>query len=95
MLKEMPRRLILNIGDQGHRPDNPSNKLVYFWVFGEPSEHDADHGEFDEGHGASDFAFVVSCQSPASADPGEGSLDDPSFWQRHEALLRLRAFNNL
>ncbi len=47
---------------------------------GEPSEHDFDHGEFDEGDGAFDVALVVLGQAPAVADPSEGSLDNPAFW---------------
>lgn len=62
--------------------------------FCEPSEHDFDHGEFDEGDGAFDVSFIVSGEAAAVADPGECSFDDPSFGQRDEACLALRAFDD-
>ncbi len=53
----------------------------------EPSEHDFDHGEFDESNGACDVTLIVLGQATAVADPSEGSLDDPAFWQDGKALL--------
>lgn len=61
---------------------------------GEPSEHDLDHGEFDECDGAFDVALMVLGQAPAVADPGEGSLNDPAFWQDGKALLGLRPLDD-
>lgn len=61
----------------------------------EPSEHDFDHGEFDEGDGTPDVPFIVSGEPPAVADPGECALDDPPFGQDDEPGLALRAFYNV
>lgn len=48
----------------------------------QPSEHDADHGEADEGDDGSGVALEITRQPAAAADPGEGSFDDPAF--RHD-----------
>jgi len=53
---------------------------------GEAPEHDADHGEADEGGGFSDMTFEVPCQPSVTADPGQGPFDDPAFRQDDEAV---------
>ena len=40
-------------------------------------EHDADHGEADEGDDGSGMALEVAGEAPVAADPGEGFLHDP------------------
>ena len=50
------------------------------------AEHDADHGEVDEGGGAADVALEVFGQPSTAADPGEGAFDDPTFWEDNEAM---------
>jgi|SRR5450631_4418373 len=57
-------------------------------------EHDADHGETDEGCDRSRVALEIAGEAPVSADPGERPLDDPSFWQDDEAV-EIGAFNDL
>ncbi len=54
--------------------------------FGQASEHDADHGEANEGGDGAGVALEVARQSAVSADPGEGALDDPAFGQNDEAM---------
>ena len=49
-------------------------------------EHDADHGEADEGDDGSGMALEVAGEAPVAADPGEGSLHDPPFRQDDEAV---------
>ena len=44
-------------------------------------EHDADHGETDEGSNGGGIALEVARQSSVAADPCERPLDDPAFWQ--------------
>ena len=53
---------------------------------GQASEHDADHGETDEGRGGSRVALEVAREAAIVADPGEGSFDDPPFGQDDEAV---------
>jgi hypothetical protein len=53
---------------------------------GQASEHDADHGETNEGRGGSRIALEVARQAPIVTDPGEGSLNDPPFGQDDEAM---------
>ena len=55
------------------------------WL-GQASEHDADHGETDEGRGGSRVALEVAREAAIVADPGEGSFDDPPFGQDYEAV---------
>ena len=55
------------------------------WV-GQSSEHDADHCESDERRGGSRVALEVAGEAPIVADPGERSLDDPSFGEHDEAM---------
>ena len=49
-------------------------------------EHDADHGETDEGDNGSGITLEVAGEAPVAADPGERSLHDPAFRQGHEAV---------
>lgn len=56
---------------------------------GQPSEHEADHGEAYPGFAAGDRGLVVSDKPPAY-DPGQGALDDPSLGQHHERILALQ-----
>src|ERR1700677_4403602 len=44
-------------------------------------EHDADHGETDEGSNGSCIAFEVACQPAVTADPCERPFDYPPFRQ--------------
>ena len=53
---------------------------------GQSSEHDADHGEAEEGGDGSGVALEVAGQAAVSADPGKGTLDDPAFGQDDEAM---------
>ena len=57
-------------------------------------EHDADHGETDEGCDRSRVALEIAGEASISADPGERPLDDPSFWQDDEAV-EIGALNDL
>ena len=56
-------------------------------------EHDADHGETDEGDNGSGITLEVAGEAPVAADPGERSLHDPAFRQGHEAV-RVGALND-
>jgi hypothetical protein len=47
----------------------------------DPPEHDADHGEADEGGSFASVTFEVLGESAAVADPGEGPFDDPALGQ--------------
>lgn len=53
--------------------------------YGEPTQHDADHGETDESDDGTDVPFEVARQSLATADPCEGAFDDLAFRQHLEA----------
>lgn len=57
-------------------------------------EHDADHGETDERCDAGRIAFEVAREAPVSADPREGSFDDPSLGENDEAV-KIGAFDDL
>ena len=48
------------------------------------SEHDADHGEPDEGGDGSRISLEITRQAAIAADPGQGSFDDPSLGQDDE-----------
>ena len=52
-------------------------------------EHDADHGETDEGDNGSGITLEVAGEAPVAADPGDG----PAFRQGHEAV-RVGALND-
>lgn len=49
-------------------------------------EHDADHGETDEGNDGAGVAFEVASEPAVASDPCEGSLDDPSLGQDDEVV---------
>src|SRR5436853_5590140 len=42
---------------------------------GQASEHDADHGQSDEGSDGAGVALEIACQAAIAADPGQGSFD--------------------
>jgi hypothetical protein len=50
------------------------------------AQHDADHGEAEEGGDGSGVTLEVAGQAAVAADPGEGALDDPAFGQDDEAV---------
>src|ERR687894_623939 len=50
------------------------------------SQHEADHGQADEGCGFAGVALVVSGEPAAAADPSEGALDDPALREDDEAV---------
>ena len=52
----------------------------------EPSQHEADHAEAEEGERVDGQVLEVLGQPAATPEPGEGPLDDPSLGQRDEAL---------
>ena len=51
---------------------------------GKASEHNADHGEPDEGGNGARVSLEVTCQAAIAADPGQGSFDDPALGQDNE-----------
>ena len=53
---------------------------------GQSSEHDADHGEAEEGGDGSGVALEVAGQAAVLADPGKGALDDPALGQDDKAM---------
>ena len=53
---------------------------------GQAAQHDADHGEAEEGGDGSGVALEVAGQAAVAADPGEGALDDPALGQDDEAM---------
>jgi hypothetical protein len=53
---------------------------------GQASEHEADHGEAHEGGDGSGIAFEITRQAAIATDPGQGSFDDPAFWQDDEVM---------
>lgn len=53
---------------------------------GQASEHDADHGEADEGGDGARVALEVAREAAVAADPGEAALDDPTLGQDDEAM---------
>ena len=55
------------------------------WL-GQASEHDADHGETDEGGDGSRVAFEVAREASIAADPCQSSFDDPAFGENDEAM---------
>jgi hypothetical protein len=61
---------------------------------GQAFEHDADHGEANEGCSGSCVALEVSREAAVVADPGERALDNPSLGQDDEAM-RLVSFDDL
>jgi len=61
---------------------------------GQASEHEADHGEADEGGDAAGVAFEVACQASIATDPRQRSFDDPAFRQDDE-VMSLAALDDL
>jgi hypothetical protein len=53
---------------------------------GQAAQHDADHGEAEEGGDGSGVALEVAGQAAVAADPGKGTLDDPALGQDNEAM---------
>jgi hypothetical protein len=53
---------------------------------GQPAQHDADHGEAEEGGDGSGVAFEVAGQTAVAADPGKGALDDPALGQDNKTM---------
>ena len=51
---------------------------------GQASEHDADHGQSDEGSDGAGVALEIARQAAIAADPGQGSFDDPALGQDDE-----------
>ena len=48
------------------------------------SEHDADHGEPDEGGDGARISLEITRQAAIAANPGQGSFDDPALGQDDE-----------
>jgi hypothetical protein len=61
---------------------------------GQPAQHDADHGEAEEGGDGSGVAFEVAGQTAVAADPGKGALDDPALGQ-HDKTMSIAALDDL
>lgn len=53
---------------------------------GQAAQHDADHGEAEEGGDGSGVPLEVAGQAAVAADPGKSTLDDPSLGQDEEAM---------
>jgi len=51
-----------------------------------PSCHKPDGGEFDEGERDPCQVFEIFGEPAAAAEPGEGSLHNPTLWQNPETL---------
>ena len=52
----------------------------------ELSEHEPDGGKFEESQSVSGQVFPIFGKAAASSKPSEGSFNDPSFGQKHEAF---------
>jgi hypothetical protein len=61
---------------------------------GQTSEHDADHGQPDEGSDGAGVALEIACQAAIAADPGQGSFDDPALGQ-YDEFVQLIALDDL
>jgi len=53
---------------------------------GQASEHEADHGETDEGRHGSRITLEIAGEPSVAANPSEGSLDNPSLGQDDETM---------
>ena len=53
---------------------------------GQAAQHDADHGEAEEGGDGSRVPLEVAGEAAVAADPGKGALDDPSLRQDDETM---------
>ena len=62
---------------------------------GQPSGEEADVGDDDPRLGAGEGCFEVFGEAPATAEPCEGSLDDPATGQQHEAFGFVGPFDDL
>ena len=51
---------------------------------GQASEHDADHGQSDEGSDGAGVPLEIACQAAIAADPCQGAFDDPTLGQDDE-----------
>ena len=51
---------------------------------GKASQHDADHGQPDEGSDGAGVALEIAGQVAIAADPGQGAFDDPAPGQDDE-----------
>jgi len=61
----------------------------------EAAQHDADHGELDEGDGGCGEGFIVPREPAATGEPSQRALDDPASRQHGEAFLAIIAFDDL
>jgi hypothetical protein len=57
-------------------------------------EHDADHGETNEGSNGCGVTFEIASQAAIAADPGKGAFHNPSLGQDLEAG-RIRSLHDL
>ena len=62
---------------------------------GDPSEHEPDARQPDEGDGRPVEVFVVLGQTPAAVDPGDGALDNPAPGDDLETLGLCGALDHL
>jgi hypothetical protein len=53
---------------------------------GQAAQHDADHGEADEGRDSARVSLEVASEATVVADPGERALDDPALGQDDELM---------
>jgi len=51
---------------------------------GQASEHQANHGESNEGSAGARVSLEIACQAAIAADPRQGSFDDPALGQDDE-----------
>lgn len=63
---------------------------------GQAAQHDADHGEADEGGDGARVSLEVARQAAVVADPSERALDDPALGQYDELMqfVALDDFDN-
>ena len=59
------------------------------------SQHEADGGELEEGERLAIETFPILSEPSASAEPGEGSFNDPAFGQDDEAPGLIGALDDL
>jgi hypothetical protein len=58
------------------------------------SEHDADHGQPDEGGDGARVSLEIARQAAIAADPGQSSFDDPALGQDDE-FVQFMSFDDL
>ena len=75
--------------------EDPNHPICPKSSSGQASEHEFDHGEVDEGTSGSGEVFEIAGEAAVSADPGEGSLNDPAFGLEDEAFGRIAALDDL